>query len=111
MHVYPTPHFEKLEAALTNDKLPKGDKPHVEKAVQNYRLWVRDMEAIVASGEPAHLMLKDLVFSLNQYRIRMDIDLIFNSQNDWLYRQKGQLKLDNSVIEEFLPRLLHPSIV
>jgi hypothetical protein len=69
------------------------------------------MEAILASGEPANIILKNLVSLLNQYRVRMDIELIFNSQDDWLYRQKGQLKLDNSVIEEFLPWLMHPAIV
>ncbi|HZU65756.1 MAG TPA: Bpu10I family restriction endonuclease [Ktedonobacteraceae bacterium] len=26
-------------------------------------------------------------------------------------RQKGQIKLDNSIIEEFLPRLIHPSLI
>ena len=33
----------------------------------------------------------------------IDVDLIFDSPEDFLYRQKGQLKLDNTVIEEFLP--------
>jgi DNA modification methylase len=37
MLAYPTPHLEKLEATLTNDKLPKGDKPQIEKAIQNYK--------------------------------------------------------------------------
>ena len=29
-----------------------------------------------------------------------------NIANNFLYRQKGQLKLDNTIIEEFLPILL-----
>lgn len=33
----------------------------------------------------------------------IDINLIFDSEEDFLYRQKGQLKLDNTVIEEFMP--------
>lgn len=36
------------------------------------------------------------------------LDLIFDNLSDFLYRQKGQLKLDNSIIEEFLPWLLAP---
>lgn len=49
---------------------------------------------------------------LNGYRNYIDIDLVFDSQDDFLYRQKGQLKLDNSVIEEFLPRLIgNPTIL
>ncbi len=98
MKTYPTPHLEKLKATLLNDKLPPADKPQVEKAT---------MEADMTADE----RLERMVYLLNQYRNRMDIDLIFDSQNDWLYRQKGQIKLDNSIIEEFLPRLIHPSLI
>ena len=31
--------------------------------------------------------------------------MIYSCEEDFLYRQKGQLKLDNTVIEEFLPNL------
>jgi SAM-dependent methyltransferase len=95
MIVYPTPHREKLEATLTNDKLPKRDEPHIEEAIQHYKQWIADMDSIISSTELAKELLEKMVSLLNQYRIRMDIDLIFSSQDDWLYRQKGQLKLDN----------------
>lgn len=53
-----------------------------------------------------------MVALLNGYRNYIDVDLVFDSPNDFLYRQKGQLKLDNSVIEEFLPHLAgHPSVL
>lgn len=59
-----------------------------------------------------HQVLKRMGEILNEYRNYIDVELIFNSPDDFLYRQKGQLKLDNSVIEEFLPRLAgHPSIM
>ena len=32
--------------------------------------------------------------------------MVFDSEHDFLYRQKGQLKLDNTILEEFLPRLI-----
>lgn len=48
---------------------------------------------------------------LNEYRLWVDVELIFDSEDNFLYRQKGQLKLDNSMLEEFLPRLIHPSIL
>ena len=108
---YPTPHFEKLKATLASNKLPANDKPQVEKAIKNYGQWIANMEAIMISDEPPQEKLRNLVDMLNQYRIRMDIDLIFDSADDWLYRQKGQIKLDNSIIEEFLPRLVHPSLI
>jgi hypothetical protein len=111
MIIYPSPHLEKLEATLTNDKLPKGDRSQIEKAIGHYKQWIKDMDTIVESRGPVNVLLEKMVLLLNQYRVRMDIDLIFNSQDDWLYRQKGQLKLDNSVIEEFLPRLVHPLII
>jgi hypothetical protein len=42
----------------------------------------------------------------NQYKLYLDLNIIFDSQQDFLYRQKGQLKLDNTVIEEFLPHFI-----
>ncbi len=110
MIVYPTPHFEKLKATLENDKLPLDDKPQVEKAIKHYRQWIADMDVVNAETVSADERLKKMVDLLNQYRIRMDIDLIFDSHHDWLYRQKGQIKLDNSIIEEFLPRLVYSSL-
>jgi hypothetical protein len=48
---------------------------------------------------------------LNQYRLFIYVELVFDSPQDFLYRQKGQLKLDNSVIEEFLPHLVRPEVL
>lgn len=36
----------------------------------------------------------------------IELELIFDSSEDFLYRQKGQLKLDNTILEEFLPQLM-----
>jgi hypothetical protein len=44
---------------------------------------------------------------LNTYKNYIEIDLIFESKEDFLYRQKGQLKLDNTILEEFLPLLVN----
>lgn len=108
--IYPTPHFEKLKATLRNKKLPMEDKPHIEQAIKDYEKWIADMDIIIDGQSQTDKRLQEMVELLNQYRIRLDIDLIFNSQNDWLYRQKGQIKLDNSIIEEFLPRLVNSSL-
>lgn len=111
MRTYPTPHLEKLKATLVNEKLPPDDKPQVEKAIEHYEQWVANMEITMEADLPADERLERMVNLLNEYRKRMDIDLIFDSQDDWLYRQKGQIKLDNSIIEEFLPRLIHPTLI
>ncbi|HUU13349.1 MAG TPA: Bpu10I family restriction endonuclease, partial [Terriglobia bacterium] len=69
-----------------------------------YHSWIEQMETV--SGAPVE-RIERLIQLLNEYRLYLDVELIFNSDSDFLYRQKGQLKLDNSVIEEFLPWLIH----
>jgi hypothetical protein len=51
------------------------------------------------------------VEALNDYKLYIELELIFNATDDFLYRQKGQLKLDNTVIEEFLPYLFDIRLV
>jgi hypothetical protein len=104
----PTPHLEKLNAILTNDKLPYEDKPRMEEAVKKYDKWVIDSKSV--TGTPEERVTK-LVALLNEYRLWVDVDLVFDSPQDFLYRQKGQLKLDSSIIEEFLPWLIVPEIL
>jgi len=101
MSGFPRPHHEKLVATLENDKLPLSDRPRIEQAIERYKQWVGDMDAVTSE---THHALEALVGLLNDYRLFLDVDVIFDSENDFLYRQKGQLKLDNSVMEEFLPR-------
>ncbi len=43
---------------------------------------------------------------MNLYKEYIDCRLVFDSEHDFLYRQKGQLKLDNTILEEFLPRMV-----
>lgn len=101
----PTPHGDKLDALLQNDKLPKGDRARIEKAVKRYRSWLQALSHIpTSSGGVA-----EAVRLLNDYRLFLDLEVVFDSQDDFLYRQKGQLKLDNTVIEEFLPHLVSRS--
>ena len=54
--------------------------------------------------------VSELVESTNRYKRFIELDLIYDSNNDFLYRQKGQLKLDNTILEEFLPQLIYRSI-
>jgi len=109
MSTFPTPHLEKLTATHGNDKLPACDKPRIERAIERYHEWIKTMDAV--TGKTPGKRLEKLVALLNEYRLWVDVDLIFDSDDNFLYRQKGQLKIDNSVIEEFLPRLVHPSIL
>ncbi len=90
---FPTPHLEK----------------RIEQAIQRYHEWIKTLDAV--TGKNPQKRLERLVALLNEYRLWVDVELIFDSEDNFLYRQKGQLKLDNSIIEEFLPRLMHPSIL
>ncbi|EJF51843.1 Bpu10I restriction endonuclease [Saprospira grandis DSM 2844] len=99
----PKPHYDKLVALKRNAKLPVSEMPRVEKAIETYNDWIKKMSEV--EGDRPKI-IKGLVDLLNEYKYFIDFELIFSSNDDFLYRQKGQLKLDNTVIEEFLPILV-----
>ena len=96
------PHGDKLAALLDNNKLPSTDKKRVNQAIEYYEKWLETLENI--SGDLK--VVPEMVSHLTSYKRYIDLELIFDSDNDFLYRQKGQLKLDNSIIEEFIPILV-----
>jgi hypothetical protein len=100
----PTPHYDKLVATLQNEKLPSEDKSVLQQAVVRYGEWVSNLRAV--QGSSVEEVVNKMVALLNDYRLFLDVEVIFDRQADFLYRQKGQTKLDNSVIEEFLPHLV-----
>lgn len=98
----PTPHLDKLNASLQNDKMPQYEIPRLRAAIQRYQEWIDHMNQV--TGE-RNQVVASLVSLFNEYKFYIDFDLIYCSEEDFIYRQKGQLKLDNTVIEEFLPHL------
>ena len=100
---FPAPHGDKLQALLGNDKLPEDDRPEVRDAIKRYKAWIKELRKTKGDGKN---LVEPMVEALNRYKLSIDLDLIFDSKNDFLYRQKGQLKLDNTVLEEFMPRLV-----
>lgn len=103
MHVLPTPHGDKLNALLENEKLPESDRPNILEALTRYKEWLEKLKLVTGRHRK---IVNDMVDLLNEYKRYMELNVIFDSQNNFLYRQKGQLKLDNTIIEEFLPILL-----
>ncbi len=99
----PTPHADKLNALLANVNLPTSDRPRVQEAVKRYNRWIAEMRGLDSEGDD---LVDILVASLSSYRRWLDLNLIFDSKENFLHRQRGQLKLDNSVLEEFLPILV-----
>ena len=99
----PTPHLAKLKALLENRRLPVEDKQRLNEAVKRYEKWIEEMSEVEPGRKGA---VAALVESTNRYKMFIELDLIFDSPKDLLYRQKGQLKLDNTILEEFLPQLM-----
>lgn len=102
-------HGEKIVAAINSTKVPSSDKPKLKETLQKYDEWASALEAIDAPT--VNELIKKLVSLLDEYKFYIDIDLIFDSSEDFLYRQRGQLKLDNTVVEEFLPILVQKCII
>lgn len=100
-------HKEKLEAALQNPKAAE-DYPLLKEALHAYKAWVGKMDGFKSDGDD---LLRDLTDSLNEYKDYLEVELIAKRGSDFLKRQKGQLKLDNSVMEEFLPRLVDSRLI
>jgi len=85
MTVYPTPHLDKLNATLANEKLPPDDKPRIERAIERHREWVQQLDQV--EGTPEEI-LERMVSLLTEYRTFIDLDLIF--------RQRARLPLPPS---------------
>lgn len=101
------PHKEKLLAAIENKKAI-ADREILQEAYNAYQQWITQMESLQTQGTE---FLVDLVRLLNDYKDYLEVELIARKGSDFLKRQKGQLKLDNSVIEEFLPYLVSPRLL
>ena len=103
MFSLPSPHGDKLRSLIDNNKLPESDKPRVEHALEQYRNWIARLSSVEGSTDDN---IRAMVALLNEYKLFIDVELIYDSSENFLYRQKGQLKLDNSVLEEFFPILV-----
>jgi hypothetical protein len=98
-----TTHGDKLNALLSNNKLPTSDKVKVKEAIDKYNIW---RNTILQIKGDINTIISNSVELLNNYKNYIEVDLIFASSEDFLYRQKGQLKIDNTILEEFLPLLV-----
>lgn len=103
----PTPHLSKLQACLENPQLPLADRDRVTEALKQYHQWIHTLESITLAQADT---VERLVEATNQYKRFIELDVIFDSPENFLYRQKGQLKLDNTILEEFLPQLVYRSL-
>lgn len=102
-----TPHKDKLIAAINNPKAIK-DKGILEEAYKAYESWTTQLSSLKSIGNKR---VEDMTNLLNEYKDYLEIDLVAKEGSPFIKRQKGQLKLDNSVIEEFLIHLVNDDII
>ena len=110
------PHKEKLLAAIHKEKIisaienpkAKDDIDVLKEALSAYEYWNKKMLGLTSAGQER---IREMTALLNDYKDYLEIDLVASKGSPFLKRQKGQLKLDNSVMEEFLIHLIHPSIL
>jgi len=102
-----TPHREKLLAAISNPKC-KDDVNILKTAFEAYEQWIAKLGSLTSRGKQK---VFDMTRLLNEYKDYLEVELITKQCSPFIKRQKGQLKLDNSVIEEFLIRLVDPTIL
>lgn len=107
MSQFSRPHYGKLIACLENPRLPEPDKEILEEAIRKYHQWISELESVEQGQVDT---VEKLVETTNKYKRFIELNLIFDSRENFLYRQKGQLKLDNTILEEFLPQLLFRSL-
>lgn len=102
-----TPHREKLIAAINNPK-SNGDVALLKEALVAYEIWISKTIALTSTGQ---VRINEMTALLNEYKDYLEVDLIATKGSEFIKRQKGQLKLDNSVLEEFLIHLVNPAIL
>jgi len=105
---HPSTHGDKLRALSANNNLPSRDKDRIESALERYYEWIEVLKGALGEGDE---LLRIFVDSLNSYKRFIDLNLIYDAEDSFLYRQNGQLKLSNSVLEEFLPYLFDARLV
>lgn len=103
-----TPHKEKLEAALRNPKCGDEDRALLTEARTHYDQWIKDASELTSQGAER---VREMTALLNRYKDALEVELIAKEGSPFIKRQKGQLKLDNSVLEEFLIHLIDPAII
>jgi len=103
-----SPHLDKLKAALLNKKCSETDKELISKSIKLYHTWISKMDKLDSKGQQR---VNEMVDLLNWYKDEFEIGLIMKQGSPFLKRQKGQLKLDSSIIEEFLIYLINPNVI
>ena len=101
------PHKDKIVAAISNPKC-SADTELLEEILESYNSWSDSVKSLTLKKKARVDKMVDL---LNDYKDFLEVNAIAKRGSPFLKRQKGQLKLDNSVLEEFLIYLVDDSII
>lgn len=94
-------------AAISNPKC-SADKQLLEEVLERHTDWANSIKALTSAKKKR---VDEMVDLLNEYKDFLEVDVIAKRGSAFLKRQKGQLKLDNSVLEEFLIYLVDSKII
>lgn len=103
-----TPHKEKLVAAIQNPKCSLKDVGLLKDALRAYEEWIAKLCGLRSMGKQR---IGEMTQLLNAYKDFLEVDLIAKRGSPFMKRQKGQLKLDSSIIEEFLVHLVSDRVL
>lgn len=106
--MFETPHLDKLNAALSNPKCSDSDKSLLEEAKRLYTDWIHKRSSLTSRGKERVVEMVEL---LNWYKDKLEVELVMKCGSAFLRRQKGQLKLESSILEEFIIQLVDPRII
>ena len=67
----PTPHLDKINAAILNDKLPATEIPRLQAAIIRYQEWIAAMTAVDNSNPN---LITELVTLFNGYKFYVDFE-------------------------------------
>ncbi len=91
---------------MTNSKC-SDDADILKEALSAYDNWIKKTKSLKSKKKDRVVEMTQL---LNDYKDYLEVELIAKKGTEFIKRQKGQLKLDNSVLEEFLIHLVDPNI-
>ena len=103
-----SPHKDKLYAALSNQKCPRKDKELIQQALDVYVEWIDRLNDLTSNGKNR---VEEMVELLNWYKNQFEVEFIMKKGTKFIKRQKGQLKLDNTILEESLINLINSNVL
>jgi len=93
------PHYDKLESALEKDKCTSDDIEILEQFISSYNELKENLEQSSLEGREK---LDKKVDLYNEYKNEVAFTIVDTEEAEFLRRQKGQLKIESSITEEFL---------